>query len=105
MALPKKNRLEKKEDFSRVFKSGIFLRESFLGVKFLKNNAQQNRFGVVVSGKVSKKRVLGVLKEFDRFKKNNFDIIVTTAPSIVGKTFQEIKGALDRATEKIRRQQ
>src|SRR3989344_3151836 len=101
MALPKKNRLEKKEDFSRVFKSGIFLRESFLGVKFLKNNAQQNRFGVVVSGKVSKKavtrniikrRVLGILKKLDRFEKNNFDIIVTTAPGIVGKTFQEIKG-------------
>ena len=56
--LPKKNRLKNKKDFERVFKQGKGFKEDFLFFKITKNNLKENRFGFIVSLKVSKKAVL-----------------------------------------------
>ncbi|HAM88065.1 MAG: Ribonuclease P protein component [Candidatus Falkowbacteria bacterium GW2011_GWC2_38_22] len=53
--LPKKNRLTKKNDFDRVFKKGISVFDYILGIKILKNNLPDSRFGIIVSNKISKK--------------------------------------------------
>ncbi len=52
--LPKKNRLTKKKDFDKVFSQGRSVYSGPLGLKFLPNNQENNRFGFLVSTKVSK---------------------------------------------------
>lgn len=56
MVLAKKYRLYKKDDFRRVYqKSSRRAFWKYGSVIYKKNNAPQNRFAFVVSGKVSKK--------------------------------------------------
>ena len=53
--LPKINWLTKKKDFELVFKKGESIKNDFLIFKILKNHLKENRFGFVVSKKVSNK--------------------------------------------------
>ena len=53
MALNKKNRLKKKQDFEAVFKKSRAVNGSFLFVKYKKNELDTPRFGFVVSAKVA----------------------------------------------------
>lgn len=55
--LPKKNRLKRKKDFQRVFQKGRGIKEGVLVFKWLPNSLKENRFGIIVSQKVSKKAV------------------------------------------------
>ena len=53
--LPKLNRLTKKKDFEAVFNKGKSIKNDFLIFKILKNHLRENRFGFIVSKKVSNK--------------------------------------------------
>ena len=56
--LPKINRIKKKKDFEIIFKKGASFRNNLFTLRFLKNSLGINRFGFVVSQKVSKKAVV-----------------------------------------------
>ena len=53
--LPKKYRLTNKKDFEKVFKIGQGRHAKILGIKFVKNNLENSRFGFIVSKKVFSK--------------------------------------------------
>ena len=56
--LKKINRLTKQKDFEKVFKNGQSVYDGKLGIKALANNLPENRYGIIISAKVSKKAVV-----------------------------------------------
>ncbi|OGZ36014.1 MAG: ribonuclease P protein component [Candidatus Portnoybacteria bacterium RIFCSPLOWO2_01_FULL_43_11] len=100
---PKKNRLSKKKDFEKVFKEGGYYRQGFISIRTVKNNLKFNRYGFVVSLKISKKAVVRNkirrrLSEIVRLKlkemKPGFDIVVLTQPGIIGRGYRETEQTL-----------
>ncbi len=103
--LPKINRLTKENDFQAVFKMGKGIKKDFLIFKVLKNNVNKNRFGFIVSKKVSNKAternkvkrrlrsaVMSELKKNESpFGKKSLDVIVIALPLTLKKEFLEIK--------------
>jgi ribonuclease P protein component len=106
--LPKINRIKKKKDFESIFKRTQGMSQSFKNSLFIlktaKNNLGLNRFGFVVSLKVSKKatirnkirRRLGeaIKSQADKIKPNT-DIIIVALAGIEKKDFSEIKEAVN----------
>src|SRR3989344_7261945 len=98
--MPAKNsQLKKKKDFELVFKKGRTIKNDFFVLKFLPNGLENNRFGIVVSQKVSKKAVVRNkirrrVKESIKLKAvakgENADAIIICFPSIAGKSFVQI---------------
>ncbi len=93
--LPLKNRLLKKKEFEGVFKKGENFKKGFLGLKFINNDLSYNRFGFVVSKKVSpravdrnkiKRKLRHLIKEFLPEIKPGNDIVL-----IVFKKEKEVK--------------
>jgi len=109
--LPKENRLKKKKDFEKLFKEGKSFSEKFLVLKINKNNLNNNRFGFIVSKKISKKAVARnkikrqlreiVRKEINNYQKG-FDVAVIALPGIESKNFEEMSQALERILKKIK---
>ncbi len=104
--LPKINRLKKKKDIERVFKSGRGLKEDFLILKAAKNGFKNSRFAFIVSSKVSKKATLRNkirrrLSKLIGFKiekiKKGIDFILMAVPGLEEKDFWEI----DETTNKL----
>ncbi|MCX6720067.1 MAG: ribonuclease P protein component, partial [Candidatus Staskawiczbacteria bacterium] len=101
--LPKINRIKNKKDFEVIFRKGINFKNSLFILKFLKNDLGKNRFGFVVSQKVSKKAVIrnkvrrrlveAVKKENEKIKIGT-DLVFIALPGIEKKEFSEIKEAL-----------
>ncbi|MEF8846972.1 MAG: ribonuclease P protein component [Candidatus Paceibacterota bacterium] len=99
--LPKDNRLKKEKDFERVFKKGKSYNQTFLFLKVLKrDNNQESRFGFVVSTKVSKKAVVRnklkrQLREIIREKlpeiKSDYDAVTVVQPGIETQSFHQLK--------------
>ncbi|MFH1129462.1 MAG: ribonuclease P protein component [Patescibacteria group bacterium] len=100
--LSSKNRLRKKSDINNVFKKGKTVAGHFIFLRATKNELKDNRFAFVVSLKVSKKAVVRnkikrqlreIVKQAEL--KQGFDFMIITKPSIIGKSFQEIKQDLN----------
>jgi len=100
--LPKKNRLTKKKDFDFIFKKGQTAKSGFLIFKFLKNRLNEDRFGIIVSKKVSNKSVQrnlvkrrlrkAISDSIKDFKNHQYlDVIIMTLPGVLNKSFSEIK--------------
>lgn len=109
--LPKINRLTKDKEFDAVFKRGRSNYDKIVGVKIMANKADVNRFGILISSKVSKKAVIrNKLKRQIRdilFKENDFlkvgyDFVIITLPEIRDKDSAEIKEALLNSFKKLR---
>ena len=109
--LPKENRLKKKKDFEKLLKEGNSFKEKFLVLKINKNNLDNNRFGFIVSKKISKKAVIRNkikrwLREIVRKGINNyqkgFDAVVIALPGIELKNFGEVSQALERILKKTK---
>lgn len=101
--LKKQERLTKDKDFDNVFKNGKSSYDKFLGVKVTENTFENSRVGILVSTKVSKKAVdrnkikrqireilENYLDGFDR----NYDIVVITLPSLLGRDFKQIQNSI-----------
>ena len=98
--LPSKNRLKKKKQFKKVFTDGKSFKNEFLVLKINKNGLDYNRFGFIVSKKVSKKAVKRnqvkrrlreiVKKEMTKIKQG-FDVILISLAGIEEKNFQEMQ--------------
>ena len=99
MALPTKNRLKKKRDFNRIFKEGRAVKGDFLFIKFLKNNQELSRFGIIVPAgvfakPVDRNRIKRVLSEVLRQRLDGilgFDaVVVLTKKDMEEKIKQEL---------------
>jgi len=96
--LKKENRLKKKKDFDSIYKKGKTIAGKLVFLKILKNNLDINRFGFVVSKKISKKAVIRNkikrrLREIIKKEiiKKGFDIIINTNLEILNKDYNKIR--------------
>lgn len=109
--LAKVNRLKKKKDFDKVFKEGKGFKEDFLFLKFVKSNLKQNRFGFIISQKVSKKatvrnrirrRLKGLIKgKLSKINKG-IDVVLIAKPGLETKDFWEIEDILTKLLKKAK---
>ncbi|MDP2741078.1 MAG: ribonuclease P protein component [bacterium] len=112
----KENRLRKKKDFETIFKNGKTFKEGFLILKIIKNNLETNRFGFIISQKVSKKatvrnRIKRKLREVVRLnikeeekrdnKKTGVDVALIMLTGIDKKDFSETKENLIKLFKKV----
>ncbi|MBI4812545.1 ribonuclease P protein component [Candidatus Falkowbacteria bacterium] len=108
--LPKINRLTKDKEFNNVFKRGKSSFDKIIGAKTVENGLKVNRFGVLVSAKISKKaternKVKRQIRDITREEldkmKIGFDAVIITLPEIKNRTYQEIKFSLTRHFKKL----
>jgi ribonuclease P protein component len=102
--LEKINRIKKKKDFELIFKNSKSFKNNLFIFKIAKNSLQLNRFGFVVSQKVSKRatdrnKVKRRLSDLVRAKigsiENGTDLVIIALPGIEKKEFSEIREAVD----------
>jgi len=107
--LPAINRLKKRKDFENVFKNGQNTKAPFLVLKTSKNKLTVNRFGFVVSQKVSKnavvrnkvRRRLGNITSHLEGLKKGSDFVFIALPGIQKKEFLEIKNIVLALIKKL----
>jgi len=109
--LSRSNCLKKKKDFEKVFKQGKGFKEDFLFLKLIANNLKKNRFGVIVSQKISKKAVIRnkikrriksiLIQKLPEIKKQ-LDIVLVALPGLETKNFWEIKEIINNLFEKAK---
>lgn len=109
--LAKKNRLKKNKEFDSVFKEGKTVYGGILGIKICPNNLNINRFGVLLSTKVSKqatirniykRRIKDVLKHQNPQIKIGYDCVIIVLPAIINKNYQEIETEIKTAFNKLK---
>jgi ribonuclease P protein component len=97
---PKINRIKKKKDFESIFRNSKSFKSSFFILKVLKNDLSVNRFGFVVSQKVSKKavvrnkvkrRLVKAVKDNAGKIKSGIDLVFIALPGVENREFLEIK--------------
>lgn len=108
--LPKAQRLTRNKEFDFVFKGGKSHYSDFFGLKIKKNQLHLNRFGFIVSIKVSKKAVLrnrlkrqvrSVIREENKTLKQGFDCVFIFFPLILDKKFNEIRELIKTSFKKL----
>lgn len=108
--LPKKQRLQKNKDFDLVFRGGKSYYSEFFGLKIKKNSLNYNRFGFIVSLKVSKKavernrlkrQVREIIREQKDSLKVGFDCVFIFFPQILDKKFSDLKILVVEALRKL----
>ena len=109
--LPKQNRLCKKKDFEKVFKKGKGFKEDFLILKIVPNNLKTNRFGFLVSLKISKKatmrnKIKRRLREQVQLKlpemKKGIDGVLIASPGLETKDFWEMEQTINKLFKKTK---
>jgi len=109
--LPNVNRLKKKKDFEKIFKSAKSFKNDFFILKAVKNNLGLNRFGFVVSQKVSKKatfrnkvrrRLTEAIKSEAKNIKTGTDLIIIALSGIEKRDFPDIKKSMNNALNKAK---
>ncbi|MFC1613323.1 ribonuclease P protein component [Patescibacteria group bacterium] len=107
--LPKNNRLTKTKDFDNVYKKGRNFFTKILGIKYIKNELDMTRIGLVISQKISKKAVVRNktkrrLREILRLRLSNihkgYDIIILTRKGIEDCDYAEIEKNIEYALNK-----
>ncbi len=101
--LEKKNRIRLDKEFDRVFKTGQSFYGKVLGIKTAVNSLEYNRFGILVSLKVSKKAVIRnkikrqirsiISKEMPEMRAGK-DVVIVVFSLILDKEFEDIKDIL-----------
>ncbi|MEK7203316.1 MAG: ribonuclease P protein component [Patescibacteria group bacterium] len=103
--------LTKDKDFDQVFKRGRSCYCQTIGLKIIANKIGQNRLGIIISRKVSKKAVdrnklKRRIKEIIRLLIDKllvgYDILVITLPGAKEKTYQEISKILEQGLNKLK---
>ena len=109
--LAKNSRLKKNKEFDLVFKEGKTVYGGILGVKIRDNDLEINRFGVLLSTKVSKlavvrnlykRRIKDILKTQNLKIKTGYDCVVIVLPAIINKSYQEIEAEIKTAFNKLK---
>ncbi|MCD4694496.1 ribonuclease P protein component [bacterium] len=106
----KENRLTKKKDFDNIFKKGRSVFNKVLGLKVIINDLDINRFGVIVSNKISKRaiernkikrRIREVLKKEEPVLKKGYDIVVIALAETKQKEYQDLEQILKEKLSKL----
>jgi len=109
--LSKENRLKRKKDFERVFKERKKFKEDFLLLKFISNNLNQSRFGIIISQRISKKATLRNkikrrLRALLRLRlpkiKKGIDVVLVALPGLETQDFGEIEKTINKLFEKAK---
>jgi ribonuclease P protein component len=109
--LPKISRLVKDKEFENVFKKGRSSYDKVIGTKMIKNELGINRFGIIISSKVSKKAIVrnkikrqirGIVKERINKLVPGHDLVFICLPGIVGRSFKEIENSIDGHFKRLR---
>ena len=109
--LAKNNRIKKNKEFDLVFKEGKTVYGGLLGVKVRKNELNYNRFGILLSTKVSKlavvrnlykRRIKDILKRENLKVKSGYDCVIIVLPAIIGKSYQEIEAEIKTIFSKLK---
>jgi ribonuclease P protein component len=103
--LSRKYRLTKNKDFARVAQQGEFYRGHYFNLKWIENNLDCSRFGIVVSLKVDKKavarnkikrRLRAMIRENLGQIVSGYDFLILTKNNIKLLSYAEIKIELFR---------
>ena len=106
----KENRLTKQKDFDNVFNKGRSVFNKVLGLKFTNNDLDVNRFGVIVSNKISKKavernkikrRIREVLKKENPILKQGYDIVIIALAEVKDKEYKDLEQILKEKFSKL----
>lgn len=99
------------KEFDRAFKLGQSFYSQILGIKAVDNDLRFNRFGILISTKVSKKAVIRnkikrqirviIHEEMLKIKPGK-DIVIIVFPQILDKKFQEIRDFIILSLKKTR---
>ena len=109
--LANSSRLKKNKEFDQVFKEGKTAYGQFLGLKARNNGLNTNRFGVLLSTKVSKlavtrnlyKRKIKTIIRLESSKmSSDHDCVIIVLPGILGKKYQDIKTELQTIFRKLK---
>ncbi len=104
--LVKKFRLTKDKDFKKVFKLGKSFSSRMFKVKTSINGFKFNRYGIVISTKVSKKAVVRnklkrqirtIIKNFDKEINNGVDLVIIVSPATLNQKYAFIKSEIERS--------
>lgn len=109
--LKKENRINRNKDFDRIFKTGQSFYGRILGIKAVKNESELNRFGIIISTKVSKKAVIRnrfkrqlreiIKKEMINLKKG-YDLVIIVFPLILDKNYQELEDLVKNGLKRLK---
>ncbi|MDP2737046.1 MAG: ribonuclease P protein component [bacterium] len=103
--LAKRSRLVKEKDFKKIFKAGKSLHTKIFSIKVLDNGLEVNRYGIIISAKVSKKAVernrlkrqFGeAIKNFDKKLISGFDLVFMVSPTALKQEYKFIKSELEK---------
>lgn len=110
--LKKINRLQKRSDFELLRSKGKFFPGSLFGVSFLKEEEEENRFGFIISKKISKKAVdrNRIKRLLSEAIKNNLSLVKSKGNKVVflakktmlGKKEMEIEEEVKQSLLKIK---
>jgi ribonuclease P protein component len=109
--LKKINRLTKDKDFELVFKKGKSAYDQLVGIKHISNTQEINRYGIIVSSKVSKKAVIRnkikrlireIIKNQEIYLKKGYDIVIITFPGIINNKKTEISESIIKGLTKLK---
>lgn len=107
--LKKENRLRKEKDFKAVLGRGRYVATPLFLLKYAPNRLTYNRYGFVVSTKVSKKapvrnmikrRMRAIAKKNEKEAKNGYDMAFIVKKEIVGASFRDIKEMMEASMGK-----
>jgi len=101
--LPRKYRLGKNKNFSRVFKDGSFTKGKIISLKKFNNNLLFARVGFVVGQKVAKKsvdrvkvkrRLSSIIERLVGEINDGVDVIILPTSDVVSQKYEEIEKEL-----------
>lgn len=103
--LAKQSRLVKEKDFKKIFKAGKYSHTKIFDIKVLANELEVNRYGIIISTKVSKKAVernrlkrqfRSAIKELDKKIVPGFDLVVIVSWAAKRQKYEFIKSELEK---------
>ena len=107
----KQFRLTRDKEFDLVFKSGLSSYSKILVIKAITTALDNNRFGIMVGLKVSKKavdrnrikrKIREVLKQYNEKILNSYDIVVIALPAIKTADYKEIESSISFSLKRLR---
>jgi ribonuclease P protein component len=100
---PRQKRLSKDKEFDRIFKTGQGRGQASLAVKIVPNDLGFNRYGIIISNKISKKAternrlkriIREIVKREEEKLKLGLDMVIISRPGLSGKKRPEIESIL-----------
>lgn len=101
--LPKLNRITKDKEFEEIFRFGKSSFNAIIGVKALRKKIDYNKYGIIVSAKISKKaternKIKRQIREIIRFNlsqmRQGYMVVIICLPKIKEKKFEYMQNSL-----------